>query len=55
MRDLLNAAYGDYLSSRPAFPEYGAAVVMREADWEQSPVEGESADNLHVVIGELRW
>ncbi len=55
MRDILDAAYGDYLSNKSTIPEYGAAVVMREADWLESPVEGESADNLHVVIGELRW
>jgi hypothetical protein len=53
--DVLNNALTSYLSERGQLPKFAIVAVLTDSDRIEVPLQGISAENVHVVIGVQPW
>jgi hypothetical protein len=52
---VLNSAFTRYLTERSQLPKFAMVAVLTESDVIEVPLQGISAENVHVVIGVKPW
>ncbi|QDV27499.1 hypothetical protein [Aureliella helgolandensis] len=54
-RDILQMAFQQFMSDKLELPHFGIATLLTQSSAVKLPLEGQSADNLHLVVGVQPW